>query len=170
MVRTKKNVIPSFDEPESFVLEVQQGNHPREYRRHQPLLQYGHHTRALRSRIFRITGNGSQISRARHDSQASYSATCRAGWDDFPLTDGRIRLHVDRLSVLKLPVKGLLGDFHVTIADLMGNTSVAGVEASQNDIYLRHAKALTGAAYSRDSSPRFAQEPGYRSHVRQRGE
>jgi len=51
-------------------------------------------------------------------------------------------LHVDRLSVLKLPVKGLLGDFHVSIADLMGKTSVAGVEASQNDIYFDTQKLL----------------------------
>jgi hypothetical protein len=59
-----------------------------------------------------------------------------------PAPDGRIHLHVDRLSVLKLPVKGLLGDFHVSIADLMGKTSIAGIEASQNDLYFDTQKLL----------------------------
>ena len=59
-----------------------------------------------------------------------------------PAPGGRIHLHVDRLSVLKLPLKGLLGDFHVSIADLMGKTSVAGIEASQNDLYFDTQKLL----------------------------
>ena len=73
--------------------------------------------------------------------------------------DGRIHLHVDRLSVLKLPVKGLLGDFHVTIADLMGKTSVAGVEASQNDHLLRYAKAASGSAYPWETDQRARVNP-----------
>ena len=92
-------------------------------------------SRALRSRTFRFTGNGNQISV--HGTIHKLHIPLPIGLDGTisPSPDGRIHLHVDRLSVLKLPVKGLLGDFHVSIADLMGKTSVAGVEASQNDIY-----------------------------------
>ncbi len=78
-----------------------------------------------------------------------------------PSPDGRIHLHVDRLSVLKLPVKGLLGDFHVSIADLMGKTSVAGVEASQNDIYFDTQKLLPAPHIHGQLTSVRRCEPGY---------
>ena len=141
-MRTRKNVVPSFDEPESFVLDVQQGiihanigDIAHFYRIPAPY-------RALRSQNISISGNGSQVSL--HGTIHKLHIPLPIGLDGTisPAPDGRIRLHVDRLSVLKLPVKGLLGDIHVTIADLMGNTSVAGVEATQNDIYLDTQKLL----------------------------
>ena len=89
-----------------------------------------------------LTGNGSQISV--HGTIHKLHIPLPIGLDGTISShaDGRIHLHVDRLSVLKLPVKGLLGDFHVSIADLMGKTSVAGVEVSQNDIYFDTQKLL----------------------------
>ena len=141
LVRTRKNVVPSFDEPESFVLEVQQGII------HANIGDITHFFNAgtipgSPLQNISITGNGNQVSL--HGTIHKLHIPLPIGLDGtiFPSPDGRIRLHVDRLSVLKLPVKGLLGDIHVTIADLMGNTSVAGVEATQNDIYLDTQKLL----------------------------
>ena len=141
MVRTKKNVVPSFDEPESFVLEVQQGII------HANIGDISHFFNAgtipgSPLQNISLTGNGSQVSL--HGTIHKLHIPLPIGLDGTisPAPDGRIRLHVDRLSVLKLPVKGLLGEIHVTIADLMGNTSVAGVEATQNDIYLDTQKLL----------------------------
>jgi hypothetical protein len=134
MRRTNTNVNPSFDEPESFVLEVQRGVI------HANLGDIGHYlnTGAVAgSPLTNISleGNGSQISL--HGTVHKLHIPLPIGLEGTisPAPGGRIHLHVDKLSILKLPVKGLLGGFHVSVADLMGKTKVAGLEASENDLY-----------------------------------
>jgi hypothetical protein len=141
MRRTNKNVNPSFDEPESFVLEVERGII------HANIGDISHYLNAgavAGSPLTNIslTGDGNQISV--HGTIHKLHIPLPIGLDGTlsPAPGGRIHLHVDRLSVLKLPLKGLLGDFHVSIADLMGKTSVAGIEASQNDLYFDTQKLL----------------------------
>jgi hypothetical protein len=134
MVRTKKSVNPSFDDPDSFVLEVQRGIIHANIGDISHYLNTGNVSGSPLQNIS-LTGNGNQISV--HGTIHKLHIPLPVGLDGTISSspDGRIHLHVDRLSVLKLPVKGLLGDFHVSIADLMGKTSVAGVEVSQNDLY-----------------------------------
>ena len=141
MRRTRKNVNPSFDEPESFVLEVQRGIIHANIGDISHYLNTGAVAGSPLTNIS-LTGNGNQISL--HGTIHKLHIPLPIGLDGTlsPAPDGRIHLHVDRLSVLKLPVKGLLGDFHVSIADLMGKTSVAGIEASQNDLYFDTQKLL----------------------------
>jgi hypothetical protein len=141
MRRTKENINPSFDDPESFVLEVQRGIIHANIGDISHYLNTGDVAGSPLTNIS-ITGNGSKI---------SIHGTIHKLYIPLPIglegtissaPDGRIQLHVDRLSVLKLPVKGLLGGFHVSIADLIGKTAVAGVEVSQNDIYFDTQKLL----------------------------
>jgi hypothetical protein len=141
MVRTKKSVNPSFDDPDSFVLEVQRGIIHANIGDISHFLNTGNISGSPLQDIS-LTGNGSQISV--HGTIHKFHIPLPVGLDGTisASPDGRIHLHVDRLSVLKLPVKGLLGDFHVSIADLMGKTGVAGVEVSQNDIYFDTQKLL----------------------------
>jgi hypothetical protein len=141
MVRTKKSVNPSFDEPDSFVLEVQRGIIHANIGDISHFLNAGNISGSPLQNIS-LTGNGNQISV--HGTIHKLHIPLPIGLDGTisAAPDGRIHLHVDRLSVLKLPVKGLLGDFHLSIADLMGKTSVAGVEVSQNDIYFDTQKLL----------------------------
>ena len=161
MGRTKKNVNPSFDDPESFVLEVQRGII------HANIGDISHYLNAG-------TVPGSPLTEHLDHwaTETRYPCTAPIHKLHIPLPigldgtissspDGRIHLHVDRLSVLKLPVKGLLGDFHVSIADLMGKTSVAGVEVSQNDIYFDTQKLLPAPhIHGKLTSVRRC-EPGY---------
>jgi hypothetical protein len=141
MRRTKKNVNPSFDEPESFFLEVQRGIIHANIGDISHYLNSGLVAGSPLTNIS-LTGDGNQISV--HGTMHKMHIPLPVGLDGTlsPAPDGRIHLHVDRLSVLKLPVKGLLGDFHVSVADLMGKTSVAGVEASENDLYFDTQKLL----------------------------
>ena len=141
LVPTKKSVAPSFDDSESFVLEVQKGIIHANIGDISHYLNAGNVSGSPLQNIS-LTGNGNQISV--HGTIHKLHIPLPIGLDGTisSTPDGRIHLHVDRLSVLKLPVKGLLGDFHVSIADLMGKTSVAGVEASQNDIYFDTQKLL----------------------------
>jgi hypothetical protein len=53
-----------------------------------------------------------------------------------PASGSRIRIHVTKLSVLKIPFKGLLGTFHVDIADLFDPHGIPGIQVSGNDILL----------------------------------
>ena len=53
-----------------------------------------------------------------------------------PTPDGRIHLHVTKISVLKVPVKGLLGGLKLNIKDIIGATPAAGVQVSGDDLYL----------------------------------
>jgi hypothetical protein len=141
MRRTNKNVNPSFDEPESFVLEVERGIIHANIGDISHYLNTGAVAGSPLTNIS-LTGDGNQISV--HGTIHKLHIPLPIGLDGTlsPAPGGRIHLHVDRLSVLKLPLKGLLGDFHVSIADLMGKTSVAGIEASQNDLYFDTQKLL----------------------------
>jgi hypothetical protein len=141
MVRTNKNANPSFDDPESFVLEVQRGIIHANIGDISNYLNSGAVAGSPLSNIS-LTGNGHQVSV--HGTIHKLHIPLPIGLDGTisPAPGGRIHLHVDKLSVLKLPVKGLLGDFHVSIADLMGKTAVAGIDASENDLYFDTQKLL----------------------------
>ena len=141
MRRTKENVNPSFDDPQSFVLEVQRGIIHANIGDISHYLNTGSVAGSPLTNIS-LAGNGNQISL--HGTVHKLHIPLPIGLDGTlsAVPDGRIHLHVDRLSVLKLPVKGLLGGFHVSIADLMGKTSIAGIEASQNDLYFDTQKLL----------------------------
>jgi hypothetical protein len=141
MRRTKKNVNPSFDEPESFVLEVQRGIIHANIGDISHYLNTGSVAGSPLTNIS-LAGSGNKI--FLHGTIHKLHIPLPVGLDGTlsPAPDGRIHLHVDRLSVLKLPVKGLLGDFHVSLADVIGKTSIAGIEASQNDLYFDTQKLL----------------------------
>ena len=141
MKRTKKTVDPSFDDPDSFVLEVQKGIIHANIGDISHFLNTGAVSGSPLTDIS-IAGNGNQLTLHGTIHKLHIPLPIGLNGTISSSPDGRIHLHVDRLSVLKLPVKGLLGDFHLTIADLMGNTSVAGVETSQNDIYFDTQKLL----------------------------
>ncbi len=50
--------------------------------------------------------------------------------------DGRIRLHIDKVKALHLPVKGLMDLLGVEISDLVSTGRVSGVEAEKDDLIL----------------------------------
>ena len=59
-----------------------------------------------------------------------------------PAPNGRVHVHVTKINVLKVPMKGLLGGLNVDVGDVMGSTPVPGVEVKDNDIYLDTTKLL----------------------------
>jgi hypothetical protein len=141
MRRTNKHVNPSFDEPESFVLEVQRGIVHANIGDISHYLNTGAVAGSPLTNIS-LAGNGNQISL--HGTVHKLHIPLPIGLEGTisPAPGGRIHLHVDKLSVLKLPVKGLLGDFHVSVADLMGKTRIAGIESSENDLYFDTQRLL----------------------------
>jgi len=140
MVRTHRDVNPTFDDPESFFLEVKTG--------------------VIRANIGDI---GNFLNAGGVAGSPLTNITLLADGDQIKLkgtlhkliplpvellgsvaatSDNRIQLHVTKLNVLKIPLKGLLGGLHVSLSDLIQPKGIAGVEVSGNEIFFDTLKLL----------------------------
>jgi hypothetical protein len=140
MVRTQHDVNPSFDDPESFFLEIKTG--------------------VIRANIGDI---GNFLNAGGVPDSPLRSITLLADNDNIKLKgtlhklislpvelvgsvaaapDNRIQLHVTKLSVLKIPLKGLLGGLRVSVSDLFHPQGMPGIEVSGNDIFFDTLKLL----------------------------
>jgi hypothetical protein len=134
LVPTKQDTTPSLDQPNSFVIEIQDGVI------HARMADLSHYmnTRAAPATPLQkisISGDGDRISLHGTLHKLLVPLPVALEGSVFPSPDGRIRVHVDHLAVLKLPVKGVLANFKLTIADLMGNKVVPGIEAIGDDLF-----------------------------------
>jgi len=138
LARAKKNVVPSFDDPESFYLDINTGVLRANIGDLANFLNTGLTDSPLKN--IQLSGNGDQIKLTGTVRKivplpiqliGTISAT----------PDNRIQVHVTKLDVLKIPVKGLLGIFKVSVADLF-NKSIDGVEVTGNDLFFNTQKLL----------------------------
>lgn len=137
MARTSRNVNPSFDEPESFVLDVKTGvvhtnvgdlaNFLNEEVTNSPL------------KNIKLSGDGDQL---------KVSGTFRKVLPIEAIVtigvapDNRIQMHVTKINVLKIPFKKLLGGLNVTVSSLFHPKDIPGIEVKDNDVFLDTAKAV----------------------------
>ena len=140
MVRTHRDVNPTFDDPESFLLEIKTG--------------------VIRANIGDI---GSFLNAGGVANSPLRNITLLADGDQIKLkgtlhklvplpvellgsiavaADNRIQLHVTKLNVLKIPLKGILGGLNVSIADLFDPKRIPGIEVSGNEIFFDTLKLL----------------------------
>ena len=131
---TRPDVVPSFDEPRSFILNVRDG--------------------VIATNLSDISGilNGgllkntqlSNVSLEAQGKQLKLKGTLHKGVplpiemisDVSSSPDGRIHLHVAKLRVLKVPVTGLLQSLHVTVGDIFTAQGATGVQVSKDDVYI----------------------------------
>ena len=139
MVRTSRNVNPSFDEPDSFVMDVKTGvihtnvgdlaNFLNEEVSNSPF------------RGITLTGDGDTIHlRGTLHKIVPVPVELTATIGVAP--GNRVQIHVNKIDVLKIPLKGLLGGFHVEVANLFHPGNIPGIEVSGNDIFLDTQKLL----------------------------
>jgi hypothetical protein len=139
MVRTSRTMNPSFDEPESFVLDVKTGvihtnvgdlaNFLNEEVSGSPF------------RDIKLTGDGNTIKlRGTLHKVLPVPVELTATIGVAP--GNRVQIHVNKIDVLKIPLKGLLGGFHVEVANLFHPGNIPGIEVSGNDIFLDTQKLL----------------------------
>jgi hypothetical protein len=140
LVRTRQNVNPTFDDPESFRLDVKTGvvranigdignflnaggvaNSPL---RDITLLAEDDHIK-LKGTLHKLISMPVEL-------LGSVAAT----------PDNRIQVHVTKLSVLKVPLKGLLGGLNIGVSDLFHPKGIPGIEVSGNDIFFDTLKLL----------------------------
>lgn len=138
MMRTRTSIAPSFDNPDSFVLAVRKGVI------HVNLGDIGNFLNTtsfpLKNALVRGQGNQVKLTGTVHKSLLSLPVELLSTVS--ATTDGRIHLHVDKINVLKIPIKGLLGGMHVEIDDIAGKSAMPGVEFSGNDIFLNTIQIL----------------------------
>jgi hypothetical protein len=50
--------------------------------------------------------------------------------------DGRIRVHTEKITALKLPLKGLMGLFGVELANVVNTSKIPGIDTDKNDLLM----------------------------------
>lgn len=132
MVRTHKDVNPSFDDPDSFVLDIKAG-----------VLRanMGDISNFLNSSLekspltdIKLSGDGNQVKLSGTLHKVVPLPIELTGTIS-TVSNNRIQLHVTKLNVLKIPLKGLLGGLHIDVSDLFHPQNMPGVQVSGNDIF-----------------------------------
>jgi hypothetical protein len=141
MLRARADVNPSLDDAESFVLLIQKGVIRAN------LGDIGNYLNTDVSAKFplkkiNITGDGDQLKLAGVLHKFGLPLPIELLSTISATPDGRIHLRITKINVLKIPVKALLGGFHVTIDDVMGSAPVPGVEVFGNDLFFDTIKLL----------------------------
>jgi hypothetical protein len=50
--------------------------------------------------------------------------------------DGRLRVHTEKVSALKIPVKGVMGLFGIELANVINTSKIDGIDTAKNDLLL----------------------------------
>ncbi|HEX4168360.1 MAG TPA: hypothetical protein VHZ55_23100 [Bryobacteraceae bacterium] len=131
-MRSKANVDPSFDDTGSFFLNIKTGVIRANIG---DICNYLNKDTSSGSPLknIKITGDGEQvkISGTLHKIipiPIMISGTLSA------VPENDIQLQVSKIDILKVPLKGLLGKFHVQLADLFQGGGVPGIKVTGNTI------------------------------------
>jgi hypothetical protein len=140
MVRTRRQVNPSFDDPESFVLQIQKGVIHANIGDISNYLNTSSPPNApLKNISIQPEGDRLKLHGTIHKI---LSLPIELVGTLTPTSDGRVQFHVTKLDVLKIPLKGLLGGFHVELSDLVQVGIIPGVQIVDNDIIFDTQKLL----------------------------
>ncbi|HXR78409.1 MAG TPA: hypothetical protein VN737_20685 [Bryobacteraceae bacterium] len=139
MERTRRDVNPSFDDPNSFVLDIQAGVLRANMGDIGNFLNAGLVKSPLTD--IKLSGDGDQIklSGTLHKIvplPVEMTGVIAA------VPDNRIQLHVIKLNVLKVPLKAVLGGLHIDVSDLFRPQNMPGVQVKGNDIFFDTQKLL----------------------------
>lgn len=140
MVRTRRDTNPSFDDPDSFVIEINSGVVRANIGDIGIFLNAGgvadsplkNITLLADGDLIKLQGTLHKLISLPVEVLGSVAAT----------SDNRIQVHVTKISLLKIPFKGLLGGLNISVSDLFHPKGIAGVEVSGNDIYFDTLKLL----------------------------
>ena len=140
MVRTRRDVNPTFDDPESFLLEIKTGVIRANIGDIGNFLNAGVGASSPLKNItlladgdqIKLTGTLHKLISLPVELRGSVAATA----------DNRIQVHITKLSVLRIPLKGLLGGLNISVSDLFHSKGIPGIEVAGNDIFLDTLKLL----------------------------
>ena len=140
MLRTSGVRNPSFDNPDSFVLEIDKGVINVKLADIADFLNNDASNRAPLKNI-KITNEAGQL-RLHGTVHKVVPLPVRLDGTLTPLPDGRLQYHLIKLNVLKIPMKGLLGLFHLDLAELASKSQTPGVQIVGNDVFFDTQRLL----------------------------
>jgi hypothetical protein len=141
---TRVGTVPSFDEPSSFVLNIQSGIVATSLSDISGILNGGLLQGSPLEKVS-LTADGDRL-KLKGTLHKGISLPIEMVSEVSAAPDGRVRLHMVTLRVLKLPVKGLVHAFHINVQDLIGAKGATNVQVSGNDIYVDPEKILPAPA------------------------
>ena len=136
MLRTSQQRIPTFDDPESFLLDIQKGVVVAKIADFSKYMRTVSPASAPLQKISVLPGSGhveGQL-KIRGTLHKAVPIPVEVEGNLSPAAHGLVMFHVSKISAMKLPVKGLLSVLHVSLADLMPTTGITGVRVSGNDL------------------------------------
>ena len=140
MVRTRRNVNPTFDDPESFLLEIKTGVIRANIGDIGNFLNAGGVANSPLKNI-KLLADGDQI-KLTGTLHKLISLPVELKGIPTAAPDNKIQLHVTKLNVLKIPLRGLLGGLNITLSDLFQAKGIPGIEVSGNDVFFDTLKLL----------------------------
>ena len=140
MLRTRPQVVPSFDDSDSFVLAIQKGVIHANIGDISNFLNTNSPANTPLKNIS-IQPDGDQL-KLHGTLHKIVPLPIELVGTLAPTPEGLVRFHVTKLDVLKIPIKGLLGDLHIHLSDLVHATDVPGVQVANNDIIFDTQKLL----------------------------
>jgi hypothetical protein len=131
MARSHKNVNPTFDDPDSFSLYIKTGVIRANVGDIASYLNSGLTDAPLKN--VQLSGDGDQV-KLKGTVHKVIPLPIELTGTLSIFGENGIQIHVNKLNVLKIPVKGMLGAFHVTLSDLFKVKNMPGLEVTENDI------------------------------------
>ena len=139
LVPARKGVAPSFDDTESFYLNVTNGVVRANIGDVCNYLNATSHNTPLTD--IQIAGSGNKVKiTAKLHKVVTFPVELNGILQ--PVSGNRLEMHINKISVLKLPFKWLLGDLHLSLASFMKSGTVPGIEVSGNDIFFEPSVLL----------------------------
>ena len=139
MVRTKRGN-PTFDDPESFNLEIKAGVVRANIGDIGNFLNAGGIANSPLKDIT-LLADGDQI-KLKGTLHKLISFPVEVKGTIAAASDNRIQMHVTKINLLKIPFKGLLGGLHIEVSDLVNAKGIPGIQISGNDIFFDTLKLL----------------------------
>ncbi len=140
MLRTRANDDPSFDDPESFILVISNGVLRANIG---DIANYLNSADAPKSPLKNIalSGDGDQI-KVRGTLHKVIPLPIEITGTLSVAPNNLIKVHVTKVNLLKIPLKGLLGGLNIKVSDLFQPQGVPGIEVTGNDIVFDTVKLL----------------------------
>ena len=144
MLPTHHGIVPSLDDESSFIFQIDRGLI------HVNLGDIGNYlSSAVAShsplKNMKLTGNGQQIRLTGTMHKLLMPLPVEVLGIITPNPDGRIHVKISKISVLKIPVKGLLSSFKVEVDDIVGTEPVRALMlATHSALWPRCAAAFDG--------------------------
>ena len=139
MARARRNVNPTFDDPESFYLDINTGVLRANIGDIGNYLNNGLENSPLKN--IKLSGDGKTI-KLNGTLKKIIPLPIELVGELSATSDDRIRIHVTKLNVLKIPFKFVLGMVHVSVSDLFNSKNIEGLEVRENDMYFDTQKLL----------------------------